>query len=326
MNIKLFILAFVLGAGLTLLLGYICMPVLRKMKVGQTINSLGPDAHIAKQGTLTMGGIFFIPAALIGSLVCLRHTYSGHLYVYSIMCTLAFAFIGFADDYIKVLKRRSEGLTPRQKLVPQVLFAVIFAFWAYVNPEIGSGLYIPFTSVKLNLGILYVPVVAFVIVAVDNSANLLDGLDGLCAGNSGAAFLMFAAACAISGGVHTNNALFAVSMCGAMIGFLRFNGHPARVFMGDTGSLGIGGALSALAITGGNVLILPLALITMLVTTGSDIVQVLYMKRHRGRKLLRMSPLHHHFELSGVPETRIVTGYNIAALLACALALIGIIR
>ena len=236
---------------------------------------------------------------------------------------IGFGLIGFIDDYLKVIKKRSVGLTPKQKLVPQVFFALLFALIAYWT--VGSELNVPFTHIKWDIGLFYIPLVALVFVAVDNSANLLDGLDGLCAGNSAFAFAAFALACAFAGGKQTNCAVFSFAMCASLIAFLRFNGHPARLFMGDVGSLSIGGALTALSVVTGNVLYLPLMLVTMLISSASDILQVVYMRRHRGAKLLKMSPLHHHFELSGIPETVIVTSYNIAAFAACALSLLGMI-
>ena len=314
---------------LSLLGGYILLPVLKKLRVGQTINELGPQNHMAKQGALTMGGVSFLAAGLLCALT-FGFKYkndNGQLLLYCVLCTLCFGFIGFADDYLKVVRHRSEGLTVRQKLLPQILFAIIFAVIAYFSDHIGPRILLPFTSKTLNLGIFYIPVAAFVIVAVDNSANILDGLDGLLSSNSSIALAAMSAYATYTGIVSGNGSLmnagiFCLCMCTAVFGFLRYNTHPARMFMGDVGSLGIGGALAAAGIVSGSMLMLPFMLVTMMVSSLSDFAQVIYMRRHHGRKLMRMSPLHHHLELGGMPETHIVSLYSTVTLIGCAAAFI----
>lgn len=323
-----FILFAVLAAMLlTLAAGYVVLPLLKKFKVGQTISESVNGVHSGKQGTPTMGGVIFLGVGFVVSvLFSFAKSYEGHLYLYSICCMLAFALIGGADDGLKVLLRRNEGLTPKQKMIPQVAFALLFAVLAYFNPYIPTSLRIPFFSSKsIELGVFYIPFIAFVIVAVDNSVNLLDGLDGLCSGSSAIEFAFFGVAALLLGSSFKNVAMLAFVMCACMVAFHRFNAHPARVFMGDIGSLGLGGALSALAIVTDTVLFIPLVMLTAVISTVSDIAQVWYMRRHMGRKLLRMSPLHHHYEMSGVPEERIVVAYNLITVIMCIIALIALV-
>jgi len=323
---KLILTASFIGLLLTLVTGYVVLPVLKKLKLGQTLSSSVMDTQANKQGTPTMGGVIFLSVGLLVSIVCAFFTAcEGHLFLYCVFFTLTFALIGLADDALKIILRRNEGLTVKQKLVPQAGAALLFALLAYLNPDIGGSIRVPFTSAQLNLGIFYIPFTAFVIVALDNSVNLLDGLDGLCAGSSVFQFAFFGAAALVAGGKLQNTATFAFVMCACLIGYHRFNAHPARVFMGDVGSLGLGGALAALAIVTNTILFIPVVMLTAVMSSVSDIAQIVYMRGHKGRKLLRMSPIHHHFEKAGVPEERIVTAYNILTFAACLLALIALV-
>lgn len=314
---------------LSMLGGYTLLPVLKKLRVGQTINELGPQNHMAKQGALTMGGVSFLAAGLLCSLAFgFRYKNDhGQLLLYCVLCTLSFGLVGFVDDYLKVVRHRSEGLTVKQKLLPQIVLAIVFAVIAYASDSIGSGIMLPFTSKRLELGVFYIPVAAFVIVAVDNSANILDGLDGLLSSNCSIAFAAMSAYVTYTGIVTENGSLmntgvFCLCMCAAVFGFLRYNTHPAKMFMGDVGSLGIGGALAAVSIVSGSMLMLPFMLVTMMISSLSDFAQVIYMRRHHGRKLMRMSPLHHHLELGGMPETHVVSLYSTITLIGCAAAFI----
>ena len=313
----------------SLVLGPFVIPVLKRLKVGQTINSFGPRSHSSKQGTATMGGVIFAAAAVAAVLIfaAYRGT-NAHMLAFCLVTTLVFGAIGFVDDFIKVTRARSEGLTPKQKLIPQIVFAIGISVFAYMNPYIGSALRVPFTDAELPLGVFYIPIMAFVIVGVVNSSNLLDGLDGLCAGNSMIMFATFALICvslaAKQDGVDKdlfNTALFSGAMCGALLGYLRFSTHPATTFMGDLGSFTIGGALVSVAIVTRLALLLPIVAFTMMLSSVSDLIQIAYMYTHKGRRLFRMTPIHHHFELSGIPETRIVTAYNMLTALLCLVAL-----
>lgn len=322
---KLYFIAFLAALLLTLLAGYILLPILKKMKMGQTISDSMADTHSGKQGIPTMGGVFFLLGALAAASVLSFWNISkeGHLFLFCLMCTVVFGAIGFADDMLKVLRRQNEGLTVKQKFIPQIFFAILIAVNACFSEGIGSAIALPFTDKVWNLGLFYIPVMAFIIVAVDNSANILDGLDGLLGGNSAIIFGAFGIYALIRGGeAMVNVAVFCFAFAGAMIAFHRFNAYPARVFMGDTGSLAIGGAIAGIAIVTKGALLLPFMLITMIISSGSDIAQIIYMRRHKGRKLLRMSPLHHHLEKGGMPETTIVALYNIITFIGCAVALI----
>ena len=221
--------------ALSMIVGPFIIPWLKRLKVGQTINPFGPKSHVGKQGTTTMGGLVFIAASVIASLIFIDYTGAKGQFVWiQLLCMLSFALIGFVDDYIKVVKRRSEGLTPKQKLFPQFVFAVGISMIAYFHPMIGSRLLVPFTKHEINLGIFYIPFMVVVIVGVVNSANLLDGLDGLCAGSSMIDFGTFAlialSLSAANGEIDAdlyNTAIFSGALCGALLGFLRFNTYPA---------------------------------------------------------------------------------------------------
>lgn len=328
------IITVLVSFALSMVAGPFIIPWLKRLKVGQTINQFGPRSHQGKQGTATMGGLVFIFAATVTSLIMgVWKGASGYFLLIEILTMLAFAFIGFADDYVKVVKRRSVGLTPIQKMVPQALIALVLSVLAYLNPYIGSELVIPFTSHTVNLGIFYIPFMVVIIVGVVNSANLLDGLDGLCAGSGmidfGAFALIAMSLAATETGMDPdlyNTALFSGAMCGAILGFLRFNTYPAVTFMGDVGSFAIGGALIAVAIVTRLTLILPIIAFTMMISSLSDIIQVIYCRFSGGKRIFRMAPLHHHFELSGIPETKIVTMYDILTALLCFVALLGYVK
>lgn len=328
------IITVLVSFALSMVAGPFIIPWLKRLKVGQTINQFGPRSHQGKQGTATMGGLVFIFAAFVTSLIMgVWKGTSGYFLIIELISMLAFAFIGFADDYVKVVKRRSVGLTPVQKMVPQALIALVLSVLAYLNPYIGSELAIPFTDATINLGVFYIPIMVFVIVGVVNSANLLDGLDGLCAGNSMLGFGTFSliamSLAAMEEGLNPdlyNTALFSGAMCGAILGFLRFNTHPASVFMGDVGSFAIGGAMVSVAIVTRLTLILPIVAFTMMISSLSDIVQVIYCRFSGGKRIFRMAPIHHHFELSGIPETKIVTMYDVLTALLCILALLGYVK
>lgn len=328
------IITVLVSFALSMVAGPFIIPWLKRLRVGQTINQFGPRSHQGKQGTATMGGLVFIFSAVVTSLIMgVWKGMNGHFLIFIILTMLAFAAIGFADDYVKVVKRRSVGLTPIQKMVPQALIAVVLSVLAYLNPYIGSELLIPFTDYTINLGVFYIPIMVIVIVGVVNSANLLDGLDGLCAGSSmldfGAFALIAISLAATESGLDPdlfNTALFSGAMCGAILGFLRFNTYPASVFMGDVGSFAIGGALVAVAIVTRLTLILPIIAFAMMISSLSDIIQVIYCRFSGGKRIFRMVPLHHHFELSGIPETKIVSMYDVMTALLCILALLGYVK
>ncbi len=327
--------AIIAAFAMTFVFGPIVIPWLKKLKFGQTIYDLGPESHKKKQGTPTMGGIIFAVPALIAGIA---FSYGDARFGYLLMIAasaLGFGAIGFVDDFIKVKLKRSLGLTPKQKLIPQIVLSIALAVWAYLTPSIGSALTIPFLNVEWNLGVFYIPVMVFVLVGTVNSANLLDGLDGLLAGCSMIDFItmmLISLTMALADGANSSNllntAIFAAAMTGALMCFLRFNGYPARVFMGDVGSFFIGGALVGMAMVTRLSLLLPIIAVAMFVSSLSDIIQVGYFKYTRkkygeGRRVFKMAPLHHHFELSGVPETRVVTMYYLVTAALCLISMLG---
>jgi phospho-N-acetylmuramoyl-pentapeptide-transferase len=315
-------------------LGPVIIPWLKRMKFGQNVYDLGPESHKKKQGVPTMGGIIFmIPMIAVPLIMSQGPSRWQHLPV-AVISTLGFGLIGFVDDFIKIRKKRSLGLTPWQKIVPQLVLSMIFAVWAYTEPSIGSKWIIPFTDMKTwDLGIWYIPVMVFVMVATVNSANLLDGLDGLLSGCGLIDFITMALILmllAVSGrpeagdpGNLTNLMIFCGAAAGALLGFLRFNSHPAGVFMGDVGSFAIGGALVAVTTLTRLSLLIPIIALAMVASSLSDIIQVSYFKATHGKRVFKMAPLHHHFELSGMAETRIVSMYMIVTALLCMLALLA---
>ncbi len=314
------------------------IPMLKKLKYGQTIYELGPQSHLAKQGVPTMGGVMIGIAVLIVGLAFSRGRMNFMLFI--LLSGLLHGAIGFADDYIKVAKKRSLGLTPRQKIILQIFTGIALALWAYFDPNIGSAVVVPYWNVEWNLGIFYVPLMVLMYVFMINSSNLLDGLDGLLSscsvvGLSTFALICFAMALGASSipapaGVDPaqyaqdlrNAAVICGASAGACLGFLRFNTNPARVIMGDTGSMLIGGLLvGAAMVTRLQILLIPVCA-AMIVSSLSVIIQVMYCNMTGGKRLFKMSPLHHHFELCGMTEPRIVAMYTLFSVIMCLLALL----
>ena len=325
--------ATVLAFAIAMVLGPVVIPWLKKMKFGQTIYELGLESHKVKQGTPTMGGVIFAVPMIIVPILFSTADQRWSFLPMALVSTLGFGLVGFVDDYIKVSKKRSLGLTPMQKIVPQVVISLVLAIWAYCTPQIGSALIVPFTDKTWDLGIFYIPVMMFVLVGTVNSANLLDGVDGLLSGCSLIDFAAMTLVCVALGAANPENAgnmtnmmVFCGAAAGGILGFLRFNTYPANVFMGDVGSFTIGGALVAVAMVTRTALLLPMIALAMLVSSLSDIIQVGYFKYTKkktgaGKRVFRMAPLHHHFEKGGMPETRIVSMYMSVTVLLCLIAL-----
>ncbi len=324
------ILSFILALGI----GYVSIPMLTRLKFGQRVRSDGPKTHIKKTGTPTMGGVIFIIPLIVVSIIFTAGNL-GFIPV-AVLVTLGFMLIGFADDLLKVVLKRSLGLKAKYKLIGQISLAVIFAFYAFSHPDIGSKIVLPFTQFKWDLGIWYVPFVAFVVVATTNSVNLTDGLDGLAAGVSFVVVVTFAVIASLftytarQGDLnhmvlnYEGMAIFSTSLAGAILGFLKYNFFPAKVFMGDTGSMGLGGAIVAIAVLLRLPLLLPLMGGIYMLETLSVIIQVIYFK-FTGKRLFKMSPLHHHFELSGMSETKVVASFTFAAAILCLIGFFGIL-
>ena len=335
------ILALILSLVAMLLIGPRVLPVLRKMKFGQTIYELGPQSHQTKQGTPTMGGLMFAAVTSVVTLLLALFSMKNGWKDFSlvlIVVSLASMLIGFVDDYIKVVKKRNLGLIWWQKIIGQVVVAVAFSAYCYFNPYVGSKVLVPFFNVEWDLGWTYIPLMSLVMIFMINSANLQDGLDGLLSSVSvigsaawGIISLIIMLTFGISGqqdamANYGNLAIFAMALAGSLMGFLRFNHYPASVFMGDTGSMFVGGAMVGMAMLLKMPLFMLLICFTMIASSVSVIIQRIYFKVTHGKRIFKMSPIHHHFELSGMTETQIVAMYAIVEGLLCLVALLSIIR
>ncbi|MCR5135272.1 MAG: phospho-N-acetylmuramoyl-pentapeptide-transferase [Clostridiales bacterium] len=299
--------AFVVSAVLTRIL----IPYLRKW-AGQNIREDGPQAHLSKQGTPSMGGIAIVAAILAGSAF---GGFFGHAMIIMDIGMLIFAAVGFLDDYLKIIKKENEGLKVKPKFAFQFIGALAIAVYiAYVS-GFGTDMYIPFFKVTVDLGIWYVPFIVFTILAMVNAVNLTDGLDGLASGTTAVVsfFLMLVAVKAGAAG----STGFCAAILGACLGFLVWNHHPAKVFMGDTGSLALGGAVTMAAVAMGMELFLPLMGLIYVAEALSVIIQVVYFKKTGGKRFFRMAPLHHHFELGGMKETKVALMFWALTLLFC---------
>ncbi len=301
--------AFMISA----LLGYFIIPALRRLKFGQSIREEGPKTHLKKAGTPTMGGLIFIGSIILSTLAL--------SYIYDVLTTqtivlllvlVGFGIIGFLDDFIIVVLKRNLGLTSIQKLIGQIIVAVIAFFLLKLGP-FDTAVQIPFTHLEMELGVFYVAFLIFWLVGFSNAVNLSDGLDGLVAGLSSIAFGAFGILALIFG--QQDIALFAFVVTGAMLGFLIFNVKPAKVFMGDTGSLALGGALAMLSVLIKQEFLLLVIGIVFVIETLSVIIQVISFKT-TGKRVFKMSPIHHHYELSGWSEWKIVIVFWGIALLA----------
>ncbi len=305
-------LAIIISFVIALALGPVIIPILRRVKAGQSIREDGPESHKVKSGTPTMGGFIMIIAIII---TCLTTGKINTDMIILIVSLLAFAGIGFIDDFIKVVLKRNLGLRAWQKFALQVIFASAIAIYQAKISSYGTALFIPFWNTYFDLGIFYLPFVVFVVVAMVNSVNLTDGLDGLASGVTMFVSLFFGIV-AVNLGFGSVSA-FTGAIVGACLGFLRYNFKPAKVFMGDTGALGLGGALAAAAILTNMTLLLPIVGAIYVAETASVIIQVGYFKASKGKRIFKMAPLHHHFELSGWSELKVVSVFWGITFLLC---------
>ncbi len=311
------IVAFVVGFIASIVLGPIIIPILHKLKFGQNIRKEGPQSHLKKAGTPTIGGLIFIISIVI-VMICSRYglTDKGMIVLYG---TLAFGLIGFLDDILKIVHKENEGLTAKQKFALQIVFSVAIAIYGY--KIIGTAISIPFTDMQLDLGVFYIPFVIFYFLAVTNAVNLTDGLDGL-ATSVTILVLTFFSIVATKLGV-SSVAVFSVGLTGALLGFLRYNAYPAKVFMGDTGSLALGGAIATIML----VLQTPLLVIIVggiyVIENLSVIIQVTSFKL-TGKRVFKMAPIHHHFEHCGWSEVKIVTVFSVVTFVLCIIGFISL--
>ena len=311
---------------------------LRKLHFGQTIYELGP-AHQQKQGTPVMGGLMMAAGMVAAPLICHPAAWQGAAdWVWPLLAvSLLSMAVGFADDYIKAVKKRHDGLQPMQKIAGQCILAIGFSCYCYFSPSVGSSIYIPFAGINWDLGVLYIPVMSLLIIFIVNSSNLQDGLDGLLgtvsAVNGGAWTVICILLTLIPGllggepaanGGYAVGAVFGAAVVGACVGFLRFNRYPAKTFMGDTGSMLLGGAGVALALLTRLPLLLLLTHFCPVMSSVSVLLQRYYFKLTHGKRIFLMSPIHHHFEKKGYSETQIVSMYAGVTLLLSLAAVVSI--
>jgi len=300
------------------ILSPLLIPFLRSLKFGQSIREEGPKSHQKKSGTPTMGGVLILIAIVIATIVMVGKFSSLSVEIYLLLLvTVGFGVLGFLDDFIKVVLKRNLGLTSKQKLIGQLIIATIF-YIVIKQLNFSTILEIPGTSVAIDIGLLYFPLIIIMLVGASNAVNLTDGLDGLLAGTAAVAFGAYAVIAFSSGQIDI--ALFCTAVVGAVLGFLVFNAHPAKVFMGDTGSLALGGAIGAVAILTKMEFLLVIIGGVFVIETLSVIIQVISFKT-RGKRIFKMSPLHHHYELSGWSEWRVVVTFWLVGLVFAVLGI-----
>ncbi|MDH2457385.1 phospho-N-acetylmuramoyl-pentapeptide-transferase [Clostridium perfringens] len=307
------VMAIVISFIVASILGPIIIPLLHKLKFGQNIRQEGPKSHLKKAGTPTIGGLIFIFATIIIMFIMVGNpTDEAMIALYSFV---GFGFVGFLDDLLKIIKKKNEGLTSGQKMILLLIVSGFLTWYAY--KYIGTSINIPFLNGQINFGLFYIPFVMFYFAGVTNAVNLTDGLDGL-ATSVTVLVTTFLGIISYNLG-HISLAIFCVALAGALLAFLRFNAFPARVFMGDTGSLALGGAVAMVALILKMPLILVLIGIIYVIETLSVILQVASFKL-TGKRIFKMAPIHHHFEQLGWSETKIVSVFSIITVVFCFIA------
>ena len=317
MDYKIFIPVLV-SFALSAIMGPVIIPVLRNLKMGQTEREEGVKEHLKKAGTPTMGGVIILLSILITSLLYIR---SNPQIIPVLFVTIGFGLIGFLDDYLKVVMKRSDGLFPKQKMALQIVVTAIFAYYLVKVAGISLKMLVPFSGGRyLDLGWLAIPVLFFAVIGTVNGVNFTDGLDGLA---SSVTVLVATFFTVVAIGTKSGIEPVTGAVVGALLGFLLFNVYPASVFMGDTGSLALGGFVASAAY----MLQMPLFIIIIgliyLVEVLSVIIQVTYFKKTGGKRIFKMAPIHHHFELCGWSETRVVAVFSIITALLCMVALMA---
>lgn len=305
---------FTLSLLISFFSGFFIIKKLKKLQFGQHIREEGPKSHQKKAGTPTIGGVIFLISSLIVSFVFLKKDSE---FFFLLTITFGFGLVGFLDDFLKVVLKRNLGLTAKQKLFFQLIIAIVSYFILYFS-NLDTHIYIPFLNKDFNLGWFYFVFYIFLLLGTTNATNLTDGLDGLLTSN---AIIVISFYCYIAYHFdHTNISLFAIIFVGALTGFLLHNKYPAKVFMGDTGSLAIGGFLVGISIVTKTEILLALIGIVFVIETLSVILQVASFKLTK-KRIFKMSPLHHHFELSGWGEIKIVSIFSLISFIVCLLSL-----
>ncbi len=295
------LIAGAIAAGVVIMLGPIFIPLLHRLKFGQSIREEGPKSHQVKSGTPTMGGIFLITGIVAATLI--QADWNAEIFL-ALFILLGHFILGFIDDYLKVVRKHNQGLLARYKLLGQIIIAVVVTFVASeLLLDFKPTIWLPVLDVTIDAGKLYLLFMLFVMVGASNAVNLTDGLDGLASGCMAIAASCYAVISLLTG--HEDLAIFCAAIVGACIGFLRFNFHPAKVFMGDTGSLALGGAFAAVGILTRTEILLAVVGFVFVCEALSVILQVISFQT-TGKRIFRMSPLHHHFELGGWSEVKVV--------------------
>lgn len=307
-----------IGFAFSLALTYFLIPYLRKLKFGQQVRDDGPQSHLSKQGTPTMGGLAFIVAITLTGIVF------GFAYpkVWPILLvTIAYGAIGFLDDYLKVVRRNTDGLKPKQKLLMQFIVMAFFCLYMMLVNDNGTTITIPFVGTTWKLSWFYPFFLLLVMLGTDNGVNFTDGVDGLCSSVTAVVAIFLTAASLV---LKIEIFPITAAVFGAMLGFLCFNSYPAKLFMGDTGSLALGGFVASSFLILGQPILILLVGFVYFAEILSSIIQVTYFKRTGGKRIFKMAPIHHHFELCGWSETRIVTVFTIVTILLSLIAFIGL--
>lgn len=317
MNRNEVVLPILISFGISVVLSPVIIPFLKKLKFGQFVRDDGPESHLKKSGTPTMGGLIILFSIVITSLFYIKD-YPQIIPV--LFATLGFGIIGFLDDYIKVVMKRSMGLRAWQKMIGQLIVTAVFAYYIYAHTDLGTSIMIPFMDKSVDIGWLYFPLMFFVMLGTTNGANFTDGLDGLA---SSVTVLIATFFTIVAIGFNSDIAPITCATVGSLLGFLVYNVYPARVFMGDTGSLALGGFVASTAYVLRMPLIILIVAFVYLAEVLSVIIQVLYFKK-TGKRIFKMAPIHHHFELCGWPETKVVSIFAIVTAVLCLIGMLAV--
>ncbi|KGX88540.1 phospho-N-acetylmuramoyl-pentapeptide-transferase [Pontibacillus litoralis] len=321
MNESVLLITMAIAFLITVLISPIFIPFLKRLKFGQSIRDEGPKSHMKKSGTPTMGGLMILVSVSITTLIMTAkfnpNPISFEVYL-MLFVFIGYGLLGFLDDFIKVAMKRNLGLTSKQKMLGQIVIAAVF-YLILIRHDFPTYIDLPFTGQSIDLGWGYAIFILFMLVGSSNAVNLTDGLDGLLAGTAAIAFGAFAIL-AWQGQPQFEIGIFALAIVGSLLGFLVFNAHPAKVFMGDTGSLALGGAIASIAILTKMEIMLVIIGGVFVIETLSVIIQVISFKT-RGKRVFKMSPIHHHYELIGWSEWRVVTTFWLVGLLFAALGI-----
>ncbi|MDE5872612.1 MAG: phospho-N-acetylmuramoyl-pentapeptide-transferase [Lachnospiraceae bacterium] len=311
------ILPVLIAFGISVVLSPIVIPFLKKLKFGQFVRDDGPESHLKKSGTPTMGGLIILISIVVTSLIYIKD-YPRIIPV--LFATLGFGIIGFLDDYIKVVMKRSLGLRAWQKMLGQLIVTGIFAYYIYAHTDLGTEMIIPFWGKTVDIGWTYYVLLFFVMLGTANGANFTDGLDGLA---SSVTVLIATFFTVVAIGYNSGVEPITCATVGSLLGFLVYNVYPARVFMGDTGSLALGGFVASTAYVLKMPLIIVIVAFIYFAEVLSVIIQVTYYKK-TGKRVFKMAPIHHHFELCGWPETKVVSIFSIVTAILCLIGILAV--